>query len=208
MHNKKDIRRCSLSHAIERHPDSYFIRLKKNHRYQMRISDEVYLLKSGSVSIFRKEDNVLIMNVSSPAVMGLSFIHPLKQSFYFRCCEDSELSVVNFKSILAVIEHKNLWKNVYQNITGLLLHYIERDFITTQKKTHRVVEEHLKIIWAMDEEIREKTSIYKFILDRNIISRSAIHKVISTMQAQNLVNVRYGRLVYFKGVTNDNDFII
>lgn len=208
MCSEKKTSNSSLIHAIERHPDSYFIGLKKNQRYQLRISDEVYYLKSGSLSIYRKKDDLLIMNVESPTVIGLSFISSLNQSFYFRCCEACELYVVKLKSIIAVIEHRNLWKSVYQNITGLVQHYIERDFITVQKSTRNLVEEHLKIIWEMDEETRKKTSIYKFILDRNIISRSSIHKVISEMQAQKIIDVSYGKLISFKSMKRTNDFAI
>ncbi|MCE3106174.1 helix-turn-helix domain-containing protein [Yersinia enterocolitica] len=50
----------------------------------------------------------------------------------------------------------------------------------------------------MDEEVRKKTSIYSYILTRNHISRSAIHKIVREMTLAGDIIVNRGRLFDFK----------
>ncbi|WP_256434395.1 helix-turn-helix domain-containing protein [Citrobacter sp. RHBSTW-00944] len=57
--------------------------------------------------------------------------------------------------------------------------------------------EHLKYIWSMEPETRENTSVYTFILARNHISRSAIHKVLQELVSDGKIIMKRGKLSFF-----------
>jgi DNA-binding MarR family transcriptional regulator len=90
-----------------------------------------------------------------------------------------------------------LWEHVFNILSEQIQEYFKRENMVSHKNVDSIVEHHLKYLWEMDEESRIRTSIYKFILDRNHISRSAIHKVVKKMVESGTIKVSNGRLLNF-----------
>jgi CRP-like cAMP-binding protein len=186
-----------VGRQIEMDKHSFFMKYKKNQRHNLTAERFVYYLKSGAISIYRLKDDMLTMELEAPAVVGLSLIKEIMPGHYFRCVSECDFHVLNYSHALTMLNDKNLWKYAFYNVSELVQHYMLRDALVIQKNTHAIVMEHLKIIWSMDKEIRKKTSIYNYILERNIISRSAIHKVVTELQGQNVIAVHRGKLTVF-----------
>lgn len=186
-----------LGKEIESNRNSFYMKCKKNQRHNITTDKQVFFLKSGTISIYRMKDDMLTMDVNSPAVLGLSFIKEFTPMHYFRCTSECELHVLGLNHTMRMLNEKNLWEQAFYNVSELVQHYMKRDALVIQKNSHAIVMEHLRVIWSMDDDTREKTSIYTYILERNIISRSAIHKVVTDLINQSVINIHRGKLTAF-----------
>jgi CRP-like cAMP-binding protein len=178
--------------------DAYFLKRKKNQRIDLKTSDNICYLLSGDVSIFRVEDDLLTVSLCSPAILGLAQMRNRYKSHYIRCNTDCEMWVISSGGAVDLFTENKIWNHAFDILTGHLQLYFERESTVSQKRTKEVVVEHLKNIWLMDDERRAKTSLYSYIMKRSHLSRSGIHKALSDLVKDELVEVVRGKLIAFK----------
>ena len=186
-----------LGTNFEKHKKSYFLKCKRNQRHNMSSQKLVYFLKEGELSVFRNKDDMLTITINSPAIFGLSFINDFNPDYYLRCATECDIHVLALSDTIEMLEKGNLWKHAFLCIADITQKHMKRDSLVIQKNVHAIVMEHLKVIWSTNEDERKHISIYTYILERNIISRSAIHKALSYLQNQNVIRVERGKLVAF-----------
>lgn len=98
---------------------------------------------------------------------------------------------------MKLIDMKYIWKEAFSSVVETVQKYMIRDSQTLQKNARSVVFENLRAIWLLDEEVRNRTSIYNYILERNNISRSAIHQVVRNLKEQEVIDTARGKLIAF-----------
>lgn len=183
---------------IHRSRNAYFEFRKKNQRIDYR-ADNISYLKKGRVSVYRQDNDLVTISLEAPAVMGLTQIHLNEKTHYIRCDCDCEMWTINTPDAMTVFTQNNLWLHAFYILTYHINLYFQRDKLITQPTFRGVIYEHLKYIWAMDERIRGKTSVYIFIMSRNHISRSGIHKILHELSDEGLIKIERGKLIYFRG---------
>lgn len=104
------------------------------------------------------------------------------------------MSTANANELLT---KKNLWMHAFDILTSHLQRYFQRENMRSHKTIREIVTEHVKHIWSLDPEVRDKTSVYTFILSRNHISRSAIHKVLQELVNEEKLTLKRGKLASF-----------
>ncbi|WP_261864978.1 helix-turn-helix domain-containing protein [Budvicia aquatica] len=176
--------------------DSFSLHLKKNQRLDFNsFKDAIYYLEAGTISIFRLSDNVLTISVESPFVFGLTQLRNQYRYHYLRCEEESIVWGIDKGNAEKLFDNKGLWK-FSSDILGYISNlYYHREQMTSKKSVNEIVVQHLGYIWGMPVEERSKTSVYSFILSRNHISRSAVHKVIHELVDSNYIAISRGKLV-------------
>ncbi len=117
------------------------------------------------------------------------------KSHYVRCNTECEMWGISISDACILFDSKVLWGHTFDILTDQVQEYFKREHMILQKNTYGIINEHLKHIWEMDEEVRKKTSIYSYILTRNHISRSAIHKIVREMTLAGDIIVNRGRLL-------------
>lgn len=176
---------------------AYHARFKKNQRFNFTDKGKVLYLVSGDISICRIKDGVLILSIEGPTIIGLSFINEFAPLHYIRCESDCECHIISINDMMKLIDMKNIWNHAFSSVVETVQKYMIRDSQTLQKNARSVVFENLRAIWSLDEEVRNRTSIYNYILERNHISRSAIHQVVRNLKEQELIDTARGKLIAF-----------
>lgn len=197
MKNKIHESLATVCKEIERCHASLLMLKKKRQRFDVERKKQILYLKKGSVVVYRKHDNVLSNAIVAPAILGLPQMMSDDKTHYFRCESDCEMWSLPVDAASALFDEKNLWRHAFEILTYTIHQYYRREYMITQKNAHGVVVQHLKYIWSMSKEIREKTSIYTFILQRNHISRSSINKIVSDLKKAGLIDVCRGKLIAF-----------
>lgn len=196
--NKIDIREsvAIVGDAIENSPLAYYAKHKKNQRIDLKKLEQVCFVSTGKVSFYRVTDDVLTISVPAPGIVGIAQLRYQAQTHYIRCDTDCEMWVINSADASALFTHANLWVHAFNILAQLVQQYFERESMISRKSTREVVTQHLKFIWELPEEERVKTSVYSFILSRNHLSRSAIHKVLAELAGENKISVVRGKLLH------------
>lgn len=187
-----------IGKEIENAAGSYLSQRKKNQRIELKTYNNICYLSKGSVSIYRIENNLLTLTMTSPAILGLAQMRNESKSHYLRCETDCEMWVIDIQDAISLFNKKNLWMHAFDILTRHLQMYFQREAMNSPRTIKGIVIEHLKHIWCQPNEIREKISVYTFILMRNQISRSAVHKVIQELVATEKVRISRGKLLWFQ----------
>lgn len=199
----------AVSRIIIESDASFFIKQKKNQRIDVGGNGHIYALSKGTVSFYRVDDNVLSHSISAPAIIGLSQFgiaqlrEPEKHHYYIRCNESCEMWVTRQTDIIDLFDTQDFWKYAFYIQSFYLALYLERDSMVSKKTVRDIVIEHIKFICNMETELRNKTSIYTFILTRNHISRSSVHKIVAELVSSGKITIKRGKLINFCTGTDD-----
>jgi CRP-like cAMP-binding protein len=183
-----------IGDEIKKSDNAYFSLRKKRQRIEMRKDGNIFYLEKGSVSVYRVENDLVTVSFAAPAILGLAQMRNDVMSHYLRCDTDCEMWVMSAGNANDMLTKKNMWKHAFDILTNHLQRYFQRENMRSHKTIREIVVEHVKHIWSLDPDIREKTSVYTFILSRNHISRSAIHKVLQELVNEEKLTLNRGKL--------------
>lgn len=186
-----------IGQEIEKCDSSCLIYRKKRQRFDSEHPGNIYYLKTGKVTVYRKSDNVLTNTLSGPAILGLSQLKGKEKTHYFRCDTDCDMWGLPFADASKLFDDKGLWKNAFELLTSITYQCYTRELMITQRNVRGIIIQYLKSIWEMNEDIKKKISIYTFILQRSNISRSSIYKTVCDLTDEGLIKVSRGRLIEY-----------
>ncbi|WP_171862164.1 helix-turn-helix domain-containing protein [Citrobacter freundii] len=170
---------------------------KKRQRIDLKTDGHILFLEKGTVSVYRVENDLVTVSISAPAILGLPQMRTEVAGHYLRCDTDCEMWAMSVQNADLLFTAKNLWKQAFYILTHHLQRYFQREALQSHRTIREQIIEHVKYIWAMDPGVREKTSVYTFILARNHISRSAIHKVLQELVNDGKIIMNRGKLSLF-----------
>lgn len=196
----------TIGSYIEECNDSHFSERKKNQRIDMKKLNQVAYLKTGTVSMHKIEDSLVTITIKGPAIIGLGQMRGDEFTHYIRCNTNCEMWVIDIEDATELFNKHSLWRHAFDIITKHLYMYFKRESMTQKNSVKEVVLEHVKKIWSCDETSRKNISIYSYILSRNNVSRSAIHKAICELTHEGLLNISRGRVVKFNQHIRNSNF--
>ncbi|AYL67388.1 helix-turn-helix domain-containing protein [Citrobacter cronae] len=169
---------------------------KKRQRIDLKVDGNILFLEKGTVSVYRVENDLVTVSISAPAILGLPQMRTEVAGHYLRCDTDCEMWAMSVQNADHLFTAKNLWKQAFDILTHHLQRYFQREALQSHRTIREQIIEHVKYIWSMEPEVREKTSVYTFILTRNHISRSAIHKVLQELVNDGKITLNRGKLSF------------
>ncbi|WP_370968012.1 helix-turn-helix domain-containing protein [Enterobacter wuhouensis] len=188
----------TLGEYIEKSKESCMSVRKKNQRLDTKNEKKIYYLKSGTVSLYPLENNIVSVDVEAPAVLGMDQMFHGKLSHSIRCGIECELMMIDESEFIGILNHKGLWPHAF---CVLSFHYemcFQLKNRPGKKNINSIVTEHLRYLWGMDEDKRGEISVYTFILARSQISRSSIYNVLSKLTDNGIIELERGKLVWMK----------
>jgi len=198
MNNKPLLSIEKIGLRVKESPDSFSMNLKKNQRVDFQSQHEngyLYFLESGSVSIYRVSDDVLTINMKSPSIIGLTQLRNYSKYHYLRCDGECMVWAIKKSDFERILDEREYWGYAFDILSYIAIIYYERDIMISRSNAKMIVIDHLRQLWKLTQVEGEVHSIYKFILSRNNISRSAVHKVISELSHAGSIEVHRGKLV-------------
>lgn len=155
-----------------------------------------FFLCLGVVSLYRKTDDVFLMNINSPFCIGLSNIYRSDFSYYIRAETEATLKSLISSRVPHKISELNLWKESAKVLAYTLNLYEEikaNECIVINN--YDMVKTSLLQLWKLPDQIRKKTSLYKYIMERHSISRSSVSKIIHELNKGGYIKTNRGILV-------------
>lgn len=193
-----DVIKCALriESAMCEHPDTLFLRMDKNQRLNPVREPTFYLLTSGKIRIYRKCDDVLVMEVTAPAVIDICRFVMGISHHYFRSQRPVTLFSLKQAQACLLFDEKALWRDILFLQCDLVEQHYQREEMASGGSHYDIVREHLLHIWSLPPGERDTTPIYPFILTRNKMSRSSIYNIIRNMTRDGVIRTRRGKLIF------------
>lgn len=155
----------------------------------------VLIVCKGGINIFRKSDSLLLGTSAAPALFGL------QQSFFkfntFSCISKTgnELKIIPLDLAISLIEKHQLWRDVmaYQGYIHDQQSY--RDMVFVQNSTYEVICMLLIELERISLEQRSKIGVATYILERSLIARSGVMKILSALRTGGYIDMEKGKLI-------------
>lgn len=188
----------AIGECIKESEHSFFVCRKKNQRMNFKLKNEVAFLKTGSLSILRNDNQLVTFSLNGPAIVGMAQLFHQECTHFFRCDSESEMFLLDQNVFCDLLTAKNLWFHAFNILNHHMEIYFQREKRLIQKNIKGIVVEHLIYIWNQGANFREKTSVYTFILARNQVSRSSLHKIMAQLTEEGLIKLDHGKLICFR----------
>ncbi|WP_371344154.1 helix-turn-helix domain-containing protein [Klebsiella quasipneumoniae] len=171
-------------------------------KQKIYFSDEdeswIYILKSGSVNVCRISDDMVLLNIEAPAIIGMTSLFKKQYYHYLVTTANTTMIRVKTKDSFNIIERKNLWKQACEIVCNASQYYYKRDELVYASNVYDIIKNHLEIIWQMPEDARCKVSVFEYILSRTGISRSSLNKILKDLFKGGYIVMKRGKLLAMK----------
>ncbi|HBW8871289.1 hypothetical protein B6J58_26560 [Klebsiella quasipneumoniae] len=178
--------------------NSFFLQNKKNQRLDFKKSNHVAYLENGCITMHRIDDGLLTITIRAPAIIGLGQFRGESFTHYIRCTTECGMWVMTAEDTFKLLSRFDLWQHAFDILTKHLYMYFTRDNMMQKSTVRDIVIDHIKMICSFEESIRTSTSIYTYILSRNAISRSAVHKVVQELVKDGSLVLNRGKIISFR----------
>lgn len=160
------------------------------------IKKTVILIKSGSTSLYRKNDGKFLFDFKTPFPFGIQQSQSQTDSYYIQCNSDSDIFILSTEEFISSVDNSSIWKAMYI-LTCYLIDVINevQKLAYFKVNSYDVVKECLVNIWTLSESERMKTSIFSYILSRHNISRSSIAKILKCLNDGKYIKTYRGVLM-------------
>ncbi|MDK9604312.1 helix-turn-helix domain-containing protein [Lelliottia wanjuensis] len=164
-----------------------------------------YLVFEGRGLICRNRDNLVLTTSRAPMIVGLtSILFPLNEEYYWRPETDCIAMRLDASAARQIISDNNLWQHLATLIGYIAYRLNDHNVKLTARSGLSII---CKQIYAlMDEpiEVRRKVGLTNYILDRTLLSRSYVMKIVAELKAQGKIVLDDKVLIKVEGL-EDNE---
>ena len=166
-----------IGDEIKKSDNAWLSLRKKRQRIDLKVDGNILFLEKGTVSVYRVENDLVTVSISAPAILGLPQMRTEVTGHYLRCDTDCEMWAMSVLNADHLFTAKNLWKQAFDILAHHLQRYFQREALQSHRTIRELIIEHVK-----------------YILTRNHISRSAIHKVLQELVNDGKITLNRGKL--------------
>ncbi|HEX4502382.1 MAG TPA: helix-turn-helix domain-containing protein [Scandinavium sp.] len=151
------------------------------------------MIMSGSVEVHRASDNLLILSLQAPTLVGLG-VHDV----YIVTADQCKIATMTLDEVHKCIDEQGKWEILVQHmrvVTSKLFSYSKQLSAPT---AYEIICNQLRELSHEPQMLREKTSVERYIRDKTHLSRSSIMKILADLRAGDYVTIENGRLVEIK----------
>ncbi|WP_435954981.1 helix-turn-helix domain-containing protein [Dryocola sp. BD626] len=156
----------------------------------------IWFLNSGSVFLYRQEDDLLIDVINSPWILGIvSILYP--QKYYYTIvtntpCQGFSLSLEKAREL---INSHQLWESLSIWLSYIVRSLELRDMRFVGASCYSQIRTTLLTMEQWNPGMREKIGVISFIQKKTKISRSVIAEMLSALRKGGYIEMNKGKLV-------------
>ncbi|WP_274922522.1 helix-turn-helix domain-containing protein [Citrobacter youngae] len=167
-------------------------------RYQTNGRRYCYLLESGSISLNRRGDGMVLNSERSPFIMGISNQSAYGDRLYVRALEKSSLIRLPLERFNLLLEKFSLWESTCALLIYTSSRIFEHCTMITQMSSYDIVKFHLNQLMHESPSYRTSITAANYIKERTYLSRSSIMRIISDIKSAGLLSIEKGVLIDLK----------
>ncbi|WP_049292243.1 helix-turn-helix domain-containing protein [Franconibacter helveticus] len=165
-------------------------------QYNISGKHQSYLLHSGSITLNRRGDGMILKKESAPFILGVSNQYSSNGSLYVKAIENSQLSRLSAERFNLLIGSYNLW----QELSYLLIYNASSMYahsaMNSQMSSYDLIRFQLNELMNEPDNIRQSTTAANYILNRTYLSRSSVMRIIASLRNEGYITLQRGVLVH------------
>lgn len=167
---------------------------KQIFNYSDQDENTIFILLEGSISLYRKHDNMILNSESAPFIFGMSQQISSPEYLFLRTQEPCLVGTLSLNQAHRLIGENNLW----ESLAKLLIYTVSRVYAhcakISQLSAYEIIRYQLLELMNESPEIRSKTTATNYIISRTFLSRSGTMRILAELKAGNYVNIEKGIL--------------
>ncbi|OAT31834.1 hypothetical protein M975_1724 [Buttiauxella brennerae ATCC 51605] len=167
---------------------------KQIFNYGNQDENTIIILLEGSISLYRKHDNMILNSESAPFIFGMGQQSTSPEYLFLRTQEPCLVATLSLTEAHRLIDDNELW----ESLAKLLIYTIARVYAhcakISQLSAYEIIRFQLLELMNESPEIRSKTTAANYIISRTFLSRSGTMRILAELRAGNYISIEKGIL--------------
>lgn len=156
----------------------------------------IWLVSTGTLSVFRIHDDLTIAVSEGPLVAGLQEIFVPFRRHYFRVSQDATISSLTVAKAREILGREGLWEDVAEVFAYYMRLMAYRDEHLVSRTSYTAI--RTKLLEYMEKRevlMRNRTGIVTYIRSTTPLSRSQIYNILSALNQGGYIKMSRGKLL-------------
>lgn len=165
-------------------------------RLSMQVGKErfCYLLLKGCVTIHRRSDDLMMLTVASPAVIGISNLLQMQMDGYIKALVTCDIVILKMATVYDIISANQLWEPLAKHMMVVATKLFESSSQLSAPSAYDIVRAQLNELFNEDPGIRNNITAERYIRDKTHLSRSGVMRILAGLKAGGYIEMHRGIL--------------
>lgn len=154
-----------------------------------------YFLLEGSITLNRRWDGMVLNSQQYPFISGVSHQLSCGDNLYVRTAESSRLCKMPLERFNLLIEKYALWESFCYLLIYTTSSIYEQCSAVSQMSSSEIVMYHLRQLMLEPSRIRNSMTAASYIMDKTLLSRSGIMRILRQLREAKFIILERGILV-------------
>ena len=154
-----------------------------------------YFLLEGSITLNRRWDGMVLNSQQYPFISGVSHQLSCGDNLYVRTAESSRLCKMPLERFNLLIEKYALWESFCYLLIYTTSSIYEQCSAVSQMSSSEIVMYHLRQLMLEPSRIRNSMTAAGYIMDKTLLSRSGIMRILRQLREAKCIILERGILV-------------
>lgn len=155
---------------------------------------ECFLLHKGFVTISRRNDGLVLNSEVAPFIFGLAALAQPQMDIVIVVSESASLSKITRSDALKIIDDNNLYKSLTYFLNYISIRILNHCIRISQQNSYDTIKLLLVELMKESEEVRNSTQLVSYILNRCVISRSGVMRILAKLREGKYIETEKGSL--------------
>lgn len=163
-----------------------------------------YLLYEGFGLVHRSTDGLVVGTLKAPYIIGIANVFtPLEEQYYWRASKTCSILAVDAQLVRELIEKHQLWEHFARALCYVVSSLSAHSARLVAQNGYHLVCHQLISLMNEPEYVRTKMSPSKYIIDRTLLSRSYVMKILAELKQSGRIVVSDKMLVEVKDLFSE-----
>jgi CRP-like cAMP-binding protein len=167
-------------------------------RYRSNNQRVCYLLHSGSVTLLRRGDGMVLNSEQAPFILGVTSQLSNEDTLYVRITEDAVLSRLPLERFNLLVESYALWENMCKFLVYNSSRVYEHCASITHMSSYEIIKCQLQELMLEPERVRLSITAANYIRNRTWLSRSGTMRILADLKSAGCIELNRGVLIAIK----------
>lgn len=153
-----------------------------------------YIILRGTVTLHRHSDDLALINIPGPAIIGIVNLHQLEIDAYIKTQGNCSIVTLKIAQVHEIIEENKLWELLAKHMmvmSGKLFQLSEQLSAPT---AYDIIKTQLYELFHEPSTIRENITAESYIRDKTHLSRSGIMRILGSLKEGGYIEIERGIL--------------
>lgn len=165
-------------------------------RLSVKVGDErlCYLILKGRVTFHRSSDDLAMLTISSPSIVGLGNLNEMQMEGYIKTLVPSDIAILKMDTVHDIINTHQLWEPVAKLMMVIAGKIFQSNQQLSAPSAYDIVCAQLNELLNESTSVRENTTAERYIRDKTHLSRSGIMRILAALREGGYIEMHRGVL--------------